>query len=198
MQVCWSGLKGNDKLKISPKKIVVIGPESTGKSTLCDDLARHYKSIWVREYAREFLLKHGTSYTVEDLYKIACGQLKNEEEGMRSIQLIEPTPPVILIDTDLYVIKVWSEYVFDRCDNRILSSIADRKYDGYLLCNTDLPWVKDELREYPDLTTRERLFNHYKELLVSQHRPWEIVTGIGEQRVRCAVDAVNRMITNNN
>jgi NadR type nicotinamide-nucleotide adenylyltransferase len=182
---------------MSPKRIVVIGPESTGKSTLCNDLAQHYHTIWVREYARQFLLENGTAYTVEDLFTIGLGQLKNEQEAEKLLSTLQPTPPVLLFDTDLYVIKVWSEYVFDRCDNRILSVIADRKYDGYLLCNTDLPWVKDELREYPDLQTRERLFNHYKDLLVNQHCPWAIVSGIGEARIHSAVIAVDKMLTSN-
>ncbi len=179
---------------MSPKRIVVIGPESTGKSTLCIDLANHFQSLWVKEYAREFLLENGTAYAFDDLYKIAVGQINNEEEGIRSIEALQQTPPALFIDTDLYVIKVWSEYVFDRCDNRILSAIAERKYDGYLLCNTDLPWIKDELREYPDLSTRERLFNHYKDLLVNQHIPWAIVRGAGNERVASAVESVTRII----
>ena len=64
------------------KKIVVIGPESTGKSFLCEQLARHYNTVWVKEYAREYLLKNGTDYTFEALLDIAKGQVAEEESGI--------------------------------------------------------------------------------------------------------------------
>src|SRR5689334_20967503 len=129
------------------KKIVVIGPESTGKSTLCEKLADHYNTEWVKEYAREYLLKHGTDYTYDNLLDIAKGQITLEENPKFKI----PNPKFLFIDTDMYVMKVWCEFVFNNCHRWILDQIAERKYDLYLLCNVDLPWVKDELREYPDL-----------------------------------------------
>lgn len=172
------------------KKIVAIGPESTGKSHLCAQLAEHFKTTWVPEFAREYLLKHGTSYKYEDLYTIAEGQVKAEEDILKNLQ--EPQP--VFIDTDLYVIKVWSEFVFNKCDNRILSFIAKRKYDLYLLCNVDLPWVKDELREYPDLETREKLFHYYKELLINQPVPWVEISGNYDDRFRKAISAVEGIL----
>lgn len=172
------------------KKIVIIGPESTGKSTLCAQLAAHYKTVWAKEYAREYLLTHGTSYTIADLDKIAEGQLVEEDAA---IKMTEPGAPVF-IDTDMYVLKVWSEFVFNKCNNRILTRIAERNYDLYLLCNTDLPWVKDELREYPDLKTREKLFHYYKDLLVNQHIPWVIISGNNEERLQMAIAAADTVI----
>ncbi len=157
------------------KKIVIVGPESTGKSTLCEMLAAHFKTIWVKEYAREYLLTNGTGYTYEDLFSIAQGQLKNEDAGVGKLAL--GNNDLLFIDTDMYVMKVWSEFVFDKCDNRILTTIANRSYDLYLLCNTDLPWVKDELREYPDLANRQKLFHYYHDLLVNQHTPWVLISG---------------------
>ena len=185
------------------KKIVIIGPESTGKSTLCTQLAEHYNTVWVREYAREYLEKNGTDYTFEDLYDIAQGQLKGEQLTVDSWQLAarqstgndQPaTSKPIFIDTDLYVMKVWSEFVFDKCDNRILTQVTKRKYDLYLLCNTDLPWVADNLREYPDLESRERLFHHYKEQMTEQHVPWVIISGNYEERLAMAISAVDRLV----
>ncbi len=170
------------------KKIVIVGPESTGKSTLCAQLAEHYKTVWAREYAREYLLKNGNNYTFADLDKIADGQLTEEEAAVKKAM---PGSPVF-IDTDMYVIKVWSEFVFNKCNNRILTRIAERKYDLYLLCNTDLPWVKDELREYPDLKTREKLFHYYKDLLVNQHVPWVLISGSREERLNKAIAAVDK------
>jgi NadR type nicotinamide-nucleotide adenylyltransferase len=192
------------------KKIVILGPESTGKSTLCEQLAAHYNTVWVREYAREYLEKNGTDYTFENLYEIAMGQLEGEQLAVDSWQLARemtnderrmtnevPTTnnqQPIFIDTDLYVMKVWSEFVFDKCDNRILTQITKRKYDLYLLCNTDLPWVADNLREYPDLESREKLFHHYKEQMTEQHVPWVIISGGYEERLAMAVNVVDKLL----
>ncbi len=179
------------------KKIVIIGPESTGKSTLCTQLAEHYKTKWVREYAREYLLKHGTNYKYEDLYTIAQGQIKGEEDTINKMHHPQPStlnPKPLFIDTDLQVIKVWSEFVFNKCDNRILTRIANRQYDLYLLCNTDLPWVKDELREYPDPEIREKLYHYYKETMINQPVPWVEISGNYEERLQKGIDAVNQFI----
>ena len=142
------------------KKFVAIGPESTGKSTLCGQLAEHYQTAWVPEYAREYLETNGNAYTYDDLLTIAKGQINLEETIVnRQSSIVNKRP--IFIDTDMYVMKVWCEFVFNKCHNWILNRIAERKYDGYLLCNVDLPWVEDNLREYPDLKTREKLYHIY-------------------------------------
>ncbi|MEO7049701.1 MAG: ATP-binding protein, partial [Ferruginibacter sp.] len=96
--------------------------------------------------------------------------------------------------TDMVVIQVWSEYVFNKCDNRILTSVANRPYDLYLLCNIDAPWVKDNLREYPDLETREKLFYYYKEIMVNQNVPWHIISGNYEERLQNAIGFVNNIL----
>ena len=184
------------------KKIVVIGPESTGKSTLCESLASNYSTIWCREYAREYLLSHGTDYSSEDLLAIAKGQIQLEEKAINTIldteeKNISSNHPVLFIDTDMYVIKVWSEFVFGTCNPWILNQIIERKYDGYLLCKPDLPWVKDELREYPDVETREKLYHHYKDLLINQTVPWYEVTGSDPKRTEGAIDWVKNLIYTN-
>ena len=167
-------------------KIVVIGPESTGKSTLCEALANHFETIWCKEYAREYLLEHGTDYSYDDLLKIAKGQLNLEEETIATVASIQK--PILIIDTDMYVMKVWCEFVFGKCHQFILDEIVSRKYDGYLLCKPDLPWTKDELREYPDLETREKLYHHYRDLLIHQNTPWFEVQGSGSHREQSAID----------
>lgn len=170
------------------KKIVIIGPESTGKSSLCEGLAAHYRTEWVREYAREYLLAHGMNYSFEDLTTIAKGQLALEDAGAAR------AGSILFIDTDMYVMKVWSEFVFDRCDSWILDQIGKRQYDAYLLCRTDLPWVSDELREYPDLVSREKLFHIYRDILINQSTPWAEIGGQAHQRLDSAVAAVEGLL----
>ena len=173
------------------KKVVIIGPESTGKSTLCQQLADHFNTRWVPEYAREYLLKNGPHYTFEDLLIIAKGQLAIEDEYTEMQR--RSASPYLFIDTDMYVMKVWSEFVFGKCHVFILQEIARRKYDLYLLCKTDLPWVKDELREYPDVETREKLYEIYKHILSNQNTPWVEIKGNYEVRFQTAIEVVNSL-----
>jgi len=95
----------------------------------------------------------------------------------------------------MYVMKVWAEYVFNNCHNWILNRIAERKYDLYLLCDIDLPWIEDKLREYPDADIRKKLFFFYKELMASQSTPWHIISGNYEQRLQDAINAINENFT---
>ena len=168
------------------KKIVIIGPESTGKSTLCEQLAQFYKTQWVPEYAREYLTGLGRPYNYEDLLIIAKGQIEQEDRITDSVKT-----PLIFIDTDMYVMKVWCEFVFGKCHSFILEEIVKRKYDAYLLCHTDLPWVADALREYPDLASRERLYHMYKDLMVNQSTTWIDIHGSYEERYQRAVSFTN-------
>jgi len=172
------------------KKIVVIGPESTGKSTLCSELAEHYKTLWCPEYAREYLDTHGKDYTYDDLLTIAKGQIDGEEVVVSTANSQLST---VFIDTDMYVMKVWCEFAFGKCHSWILNQIATRKYDLYLLCNVDLPWIKDELREYPDVQTRNKLYHFYKDIMVNQSIAWIDVSGSYEKRLQLAINAVDEL-----
>lgn len=187
------------------KRIVAIGPESTGKSTLCAQLAAHYNTLWVPEYARKFLEKHD-KYNYDDLLTIAKGQIQLEDEvAMRLEQSVMSSEQSALsyeqtansyplfIDTDMYVMQVWYEYVYNRCHNWILSQIATRQYDGYLLCNIDLPWKQDGMREYPDKKIREKLYHYYRELMINQSVPWIEISGNEEERLEKAVGFVNSL-----
>jgi len=188
------------------KKIVVIGPESTGKSTLCTLLAQHYKTQCCPEFAREYLLQHGTNYSFEDLLTIAKGQLELEEKYIENVNreslivnnvnspLTTHHSPLLFIDTDMYVMKVWCEYVFGKCHQFILDEIVKRKYDLYLLCNIDLPWVKDELREYPNEQPRKELYKIYKDILINQNTPWVDISGNYDERLQKAIEAINNII----
>jgi NadR type nicotinamide-nucleotide adenylyltransferase len=174
------------------KKIVIIGPESTGKSSLCEGLAAHYQCTWVPEYAREYLLSHGATYSFEDLLPIARGQLALEDR--LTAAAVHAGHDRIFIDTDMYVMKVWGEFVFDRCDPWILGQIAGRRYDAYLLCRNDLPWVKDDLREYPDVSSRVKLFHMYRDCLINQSTPWTEIGGQGDQRLAAGIAATERLL----
>ena len=191
-------------------KVAVIGPESTGKSTLCELLAQHYNSQWCPEFAREFLLTHGTDYTYDDLLYIAKGQLAMEDEYVQSTvngslstvnsnsssdsYRIITHSPLLFIDTEMYVMKVWCEFVFGKCHRWVLDQILERKYHLYLLCNTDLPWVKDELREYPDLKTRDRLYHIYKDIMINQSTPWVDISGDYDERLQKSIKAVDQLM----
>lgn len=195
------------------KKIVIIGPESTGKSTLCQLLAMHYNTSWCAEYAREYLLNNGTDYTYDDLLIIARGQLllqeaaeksiKNKELNVSSSLLITDNStsiitnqPLLFIDTDMYVMKVWCEYVFGKCHPFILDEIVSRKYDLYLLCKPDIAWVKDELREYPDEQIRIELYHIYKDILLNQPVPWIEISGNFSRRLETGIAAVESILLN--
>lgn len=184
----------------SIQKIVVLGPESTGKSTLCEALAKHYDTEWCKEYAREYLAANGTNYTYEQLLTIAKGQLANEDEATEKllIQIKNHGSNKLIIDTDMYVMKVWSEYVFNNCDPFVLEQINKRTYQLYLLCDIDLPWVKDEMREYPNEAPRKELFMIYKDLLMNQKTPWAIVSGIGEDRIKQAIKIIDEQLNRTN
>lgn len=173
------------------KKIVVIGPESTGKSTLCLQLAEHYQTLWCAEYAREYLERNGKAYTYDDLLTIAKGQINLED---RTLSTVDPRQSTVFIDTDMYVMKVWCEFAFGKCHSWILNQISARKYDLYLLCNVDLPWIKDELREYPDVETRNKLYHFYKDIMINQPVSWIDISGSYEQRLQTAISAVDKLI----
>lgn len=182
------------------KKIAVIGPESTGKSTLCESLAIHYQTSWCPEFAREYLLKHGKNYSYETLLTIAKGQIELEEKFKTLVKnkvLQTLAPRLLFIDTEMYVMKVWCEFVFNKCHSFILEQIVKRKYDLYLLCNVDLPWVKDELREYPDLETREKIYRIYKDIMINQPVPWVDISGNYEERLKKAITSVDGLFLNN-
>jgi NadR type nicotinamide-nucleotide adenylyltransferase len=180
------------------KKIVIIGPESTGKSTLCEQLAQHYDSLWCPEFAREYLLTNGTNYTYGDLLSIAKGQLALEDEYTVMMNTLHsPTAShhsPLFVDTDMYVMKVWCEFVFGNCHRFILDQVIERRYDLYLLCNTDLPWVKDELREYPDLESRQQLYHIYKDIMINQAVPWVDISGNSEERLQKAINATDLLL----
>ena len=178
------------------QKIVVLGPESTGKSTLSEALAKHYGVVDCKEYARQYLHENGTKYNFEDLLTIAKGQLTLEQAAIQKAEqlFIEQSKNKIVIDTNMYVMKVWCEYVFNNCHTYILDEINNRNYDLYLLCDIDLAWTPDEMREYPDEKPRQELFAIYKDILINQNTPWGIVSGAGDERTQNAIKLIDKVL----
>ncbi len=168
------------------KKVAVIGPECTGKSELSKFLAEHFKTECIPEYARAYIDRLVHPYVQEDLLKIAHGQLRLEDES------VNDSNEFMVCDTNLYVIKIWSEFKFGSCDQEILNSIATRKYDLYLLTNIDLPWQDDPQREHP--TKREELYQLYLNEMKNQSTPFVEIKGDREQRRKTAVDAIEKIL----
>ena len=176
----------NLKRPSKAKKVAVVGPESTGKSSLSEFLASHFKTNWVPEYARGYLDNLTRPYQQHDLLTIARGQIRLEDKYAYDSQ------DLLICDTNLYVIKVWSQYKYGTCHPEILNHIATRKYDLYLLTYIDLPWIPDPLREHPE--KREELFNIYLNELKRQSVPCVVIKGQGEQRQRAAVKAIEKLV----
>ena len=164
------------------KKVCVIGPECTGKTDLAQFLAAHFKTSWVEEYARAYLNKLGGPYDQDDLLKIAHGQLRMEDEWLYEANKL------LVCDTNLIVIKIWSEYKYGNCNPDILRKIEERKYDLYLLTYIDVPWADDPQREHPD--KREHFWNIFKEEVTKTGVPFVEISGEREERRKKALAAI--------
>lgn len=169
------------------KKIVIVGGESTGKSTLSEQLAAHYQTEWVPEYARTYLQELGRPYTESDLVEIAIGQLALEDV------MSKMADRYLFCDTDLHVIKIWSEHAYGRCDPWVLDQIALNRYDAYLITAPDFPWEPDPLREHPEQHWREYFFKQYISEIAATNLPMCIVKGNMEERLHAALDFVHRL-----
>ena len=164
-------------------KIVITGPESTGKSTITKQLAAHFKVEMVSEYARTYLQKLNKEYSQNDLTEIAKGQIAIEDNALES------NSKFIVCDTSLEVIKIWSEFKYKSCDSFISTSLRERQPNLYLLMKPDLPWEPDPLRENP--ANRQELFDLYKNELVTSKVPFYEISGNGKERLKKAIEALN-------
>lgn len=168
-----------------PKKIAITGPESTGKSWLTEKLANYYQTIWVPEFAREYLEKYGLKYSIDDLEKIAEGQLNN------TLHAEKGSSKIIFCDTELVVLKIWSEVVFNKCPAFIVEMLSQQQFDLYLLCYPDLLWEFHPMRENPD--NREYLFSLYEKELKRYNFNYRIVKGSGDERLQNAITFVEEI-----
>jgi len=180
-------MAASQRVNSSVKKVCVIGPECTGKTDLSKFLSEHYNTPWVDEYARAYLNKLGRPYQQHDLTKIAHGQMRMEDEWLNDAN------KVLICDTNLLVIKIWSEYKFGTCDKEILKGMAERKYDLYLLTNIDIPWQDDPQREHPQ--KREFFWNLYKKEVATTGVATVEISGSREVRRSTAIEAINKLIS---
>ena len=168
------------------KRFAIIGPESTGKSTLAKELAHHYKSVFVPEVARQYIDKLTRPYHRSDLLEIAKMQCEEED------RTLDHANSILICDTTLLVIKIWSEFKYGNCDDWILQELNNRKYDLHLLCNIDLPWEEDAQREHPN--ARQELFDIYHYELIKMNLDYEIISGKQSERTKRAVRAIELQI----
>ena len=175
----------------SIKKIAIVGVESTGKTTLAAQLAQHYNTLWVPEVARAFLENLGREYTEADLLSIAKLQISTENT------MIFSANGILFSDTNLSVIKIWSEYKYGRCNSEIIEMLNTTRYDGILLTAIDLPWQADDLRETPNVKEREYLHAQYLHYAQNAAIPYYEIAGIGNLRLRNAIQAVEAIIIPN-
>ena len=169
-------------------RIAIVGPESSGKTTIAAALAEHFGVPYVEEFARQYLTFRGGGYVEADLLHIALGQQNIGERIEREYF----DRQVIFHDTDMITIKIWSEEKFGRVDERIDVLVNDAHYDHWLLCKPDIPWEADPLREDPH--DRDRLFTVYERTLRSMHRPFTVLEGEHRNRLRTAIDTVERLL----
>ncbi|HOW31670.1 MAG TPA: ATP-binding protein [Bacteroidales bacterium] len=170
-------------------KVAITGPESTGKSWLAEHLAAHYGTIWVNEYAREYLEQLQRPYTFNDILTIAKGQLKAENEAAQSL----PLQSLIFCDTEFIVTKIWCNVKYGRSHSLINRLVKNHRYDLYLLCDIDMPWEFDPLREHPQ--QREFLFDLYIKELRENHLPFKVISGSGNKRLENAIQAVEELLS---
>jgi len=183
-----------EKLRQKPAdltKIVLFGPESTGKTTLSEQLARHYNTVWVPEYAREYLQDkwNNERKTCEpkDLLPIAKGQIQLENE------LTTKATKVLICDTDLLETKVYSEaYYLGYCEPQLEKYALLNEYDLYFLTYIDVPWELDDLRDKPN--EREKMFAYFKSTLDKYNRKYVTLRGDKKTRLRTAIEHIDKLL----
>ncbi len=183
-----------EKFKQQPTdivKVVMFGPESTGKTTLSEQLARHYNTVWAPEYAREYLQDkwNNERKTCEpkDLLPIAEGQMRLEND------LANKATDILICDTDLLETKVYSEaYYLGYCDPLLEKHALENQYDLYFLTYIDIPWEADDLRDKPN--ERERMFLYFKDTLEKYNRNFVILKGDKKTRLKKAVEHIDNLL----
>ena len=166
-------------------KVVLTGAESTGKSTLSEKLAEQYSTIWIPEYSREYIAKLGRTYKYSDIEIIAMEQIKRTHESQKH--------QLVFFDTWLIITKVWFNFVYGKHPDWLHNAIAESNIDLFLVCDTDMPWVADPLRENGG-ENRNKLQQIYLEELSAYKFNYEIIKGSNDVRLKNAITAINKHI----
>lgn len=161
------------------RRIAITGPESTGKTLLCSQLAEYFNEPWVPEYSREYLESIHREYTYNDILLIAQGQYEKE------VSIMPLANRYLFCDTDFIVTRIWSMVKYGKSHEWIDEQASSNLYDFTLLCNIDLPWEYDPLREHPQM--RQELFQMYLEELSSRNIPHAVIHGSGNERLQYAL-----------
>lgn len=174
-------------------KIVLFGPESTGKTTLAKQLSRHYKTFWVPEYSRAYAernLEANLSLTKDDVLPIAIGQMKLENE------LAQKTDSILICDTDLLETKVYAEFYYPNYSNPVLEKFAVlNSYDLYFLTDINIPWDYDGIRDKPN--EREGMFKAFEDALIKYKKPYVLLKGNKNERFNLAVSYIDNLLNEN-
>lgn len=169
---------------MEPFVLILTGPESTGKTTLAKRLSAHFNLPWVPEYARFYIDQLNRPYEQEDLQKIAQGQLNLFQE------VAAQQHSLIICDTDILTIKIWSEYKYGDCHPSILQCFYPSKTQHYFLCGTSVPWAADPQREHP--YDREGLYEIYKKELLAHQKSFSEIDGSLEERFTQALEILDK------
>lgn len=168
------------------KKIAVVGPESTGKSTISAQLAKHYNTVWVPEYAREYCEALTEPCSWQDEINMFYGQMNLEENT-------SPTANNILIcDTTFLTVKIWSDHMFGESPQEVIDELPKHPYDLYLLMNIDLTWEEDPLRDFPDM--REHFMEVWHRELKALNVEYHVISGTDEERLKNAIQTIDRYL----
>ncbi|WP_291403878.1 ATP-binding protein [Daejeonella sp.] len=167
-------------------KIAIVGPESTGKSTISEQLANHYQTVWVPEYARGYCEKLTAPCTWEDEINMFRGQLELEAE------LAAKAKRILICDTTIITVKIWSDHIFGSSPQEVLDKLPHHSYDLYLLMNIDLPWEEDPLRDFPDL--REHFLGVWHSELKSLNANYTLISGSDDLRLQNAIQCIDSFL----
>jgi len=172
------------------KRVVVTGSECTGKTTLAGDLARQFGTVCVAEYAREYLDRKvattGLPLDERDVEPIARGQIVAEDRGAATAKRL------LVLDTDLVSTTVYARHYYGACPAWIDQAARDRRGDLYLLCDIDVPWVADSVRDRPH--HREHIHALFVEALDTLGAPYVLIRGSWAARLTTAVAAVSEVL----
>lgn len=170
----------------SIRKIAVVGPESTGKSTISAQLAAHYNTVWVPEFAREYCAALTEPCTWDDEINMFRGQLALEETFLPLANRI------LICDTTFITVKIWSDHMFGKSPREVIDELPKRPYDLYLLMNIDLPWEEDPLRNFPDL--REHFMEVWHKELGALNAEYQLISGSDSERLRSAIEVIDSFL----